>query len=227
MKKALILAAVMSAALVSASGASATILVATFKGALTGGSGGGYFGGSDLTNDAYVAQFTFDTSKGIFQTDGSYQYQYGGGCCASAPVSASLTIYEHEFVSAYSSGIIVPVTNTIDGSYESDAHNLYGNSITYFSSALQFGDYNATFYMTADIPNADIFSTVDLIDTHVYGNISLGLQDKYVTNLNISGNGTFEVTAEGVPEPASWALMIGGFGMAGAARPRRRSMLAA
>jgi len=31
----------------------------------------------------------------------------------------------------------------------------------------------------------------------------------------------------GVPEPASWALMIGGFGLAGAALRRRRSMVAA
>jgi hypothetical protein len=31
----------------------------------------------------------------------------------------------------------------------------------------------------------------------------------------------------GVPEPASWALMIGGFGLAGAALRRRRSLVAA
>jgi hypothetical protein len=32
------------------------------------------------------------------------------------------------------------------------------------------------------------------------------------------------VTTAGVPEPASWALMIGGFGLAGAALRRRRAM---
>jgi PEP-CTERM motif len=34
------------------------------------------------------------------------------------------------------------------------------------------------------------------------------------------------VTAGGVPEPASWALMIGGFGMAGVTLRRRRTMAA-
>jgi len=37
----------------------------------------------------------------------------------------------------------------------------------------------------------------------------------------------FTVGSVGVPEPAAWALMIGGFGMAGAALRRRRSQAAA
>lgn len=36
-----------------------------------------------------------------------------------------------------------------------------------------------------------------------------------------------DVTSGGVPEPASWALMIAGFGLAGAALRRRRSAVAA
>jgi hypothetical protein len=36
----------------------------------------------------------------------------------------------------------------------------------------------------------------------------------------------FELAAGGVPEPASWALMIGGFAMAGAALRRRRALTA-
>jgi hypothetical protein len=38
---------------------------------------------------------------------------------------------------------------------------------------------------------------------------------------------TQTVTPGGVPEPASWALMIGGFGMTGAALRRRRTAVAA
>jgi hypothetical protein len=37
---------------------------------------------------------------------------------------------------------------------------------------------------------------------------------------------TVSVTGPGVPEPAAWALMIGGFGMAGAMLRRRRAALA-
>jgi len=40
------------------------------------------------------------------------------------------------------------------------------------------------------------------------------------------GFGTVAQVSGGVPEPATWALMIGGFGMAGAALRRRRSATA-
>jgi len=43
--------------------------------------------------------------------------------------------------------------------------------------------------------------------------------------LNVVANSTFAGPA--VPEPATWALMIGGFGLAGAALRRRRSAVAA
>ncbi len=36
-----------------------------------------------------------------------------------------------------------------------------------------------------------------------------------------------KANAPGVPEPATWALMIGGFGLAGAALRRRRSVVSA
>jgi hypothetical protein len=50
------------------------------------------------------------------------------------------------------------------------------------------------------------------------------------TGLNCCDVGTSLVVGNGaaaVPEPASWALMIGGFGLAGAALRRRRALVAA
>ena len=44
-------------------------------------------------------------------------------------------------------------------------------------------------------------------------------------NQNV-GNTHFSITLANVPEPASWALMIGGFGLAGAVARRRRSGVA-
>ena len=38
--------------------------------------------------------------------------------------------------------------------------------------------------------------------------------------------GSFLSTTAGVPEPATWGLMLGGFGMAGAAMRRRRRTMA-
>jgi hypothetical protein len=42
------------------------------------------------------------------------------------------------------------------------------------------------------------------------------------------GSGSFDgsLTAPGIPEPASWAMMIAGFGIAGAVQRRRRAALA-
>ena len=40
------------------------------------------------------------------------------------------------------------------------------------------------------------------------------------------GNGAVRISLESVPEPAAWALMIGGFGLAGAALRRRRPSIA-
>ncbi len=42
-------------------------------------------------------------------------------------------------------------------------------------------------------------------------------------NLAFNGNVSFDVA--GVPEPANWALMIGGFGLAGVAARRRRTSI--
>ena len=41
---------------------------------------------------------------------------------------------------------------------------------------------------------------------------------------HLAGTGSFSVTSVGgVPEPAAWAMMIAGFGLTGAAMPRRNS----
>ena len=59
------------------------------------------------------------------------------------------------------------------------------------------------------------------------GGVAGGLMNQGVR----SGDGGIQLTFEasaggGVPEPATWALMIGGFGMAGAALRRRRAVTA-
>jgi hypothetical protein len=56
--------------------------------------------------------------------------------------------------------------------------------------------------------------------------------DSIVLTATVPGNGGvffdgISVNGQAVPEPASWALMIGGFGMAGAMLRRRRASLAA
>lgn len=77
--------------------------------------------------------------------------------------------------------------------------------------------------------------------TTAVGTIALGLQNavnqlalsnwvvRYQSTATTSGSaiGRGTVLVNGVPEPATWAMMIGGFGLLGAALRRRRAIIAA
>jgi len=55
---------------------------------------------------------------------------------------------------------------------------------------------------------------------------ALTLKNGRLPNFNVSGSGTF-AAANAVPEPASWAMMLGGFGLVGGAlRSRRKTVVA-
>ena len=62
---------------------------------------------------------------------------------------------------------------------------------------------------------------LNLVASQTYGfNVSASNFDSARTN-----NGTLTIAA--VPEPTSWAMLIAGFGLTGAAMRRRRTALAA
>lgn len=46
------------------------------------------------------------------------------------------------------------------------------------------------------------------------------------TNYGAQTNGTLEVTGSAVPEPAGWALLVGGFGLVGVMSRRRKTVAA-
>ena len=243
MKKIFLLAAVTAAALASASGASATILVATYTGLVTNGyDQSGLFGaaGADLTNDAYVAIYTFDTTKGNYGSGGgsgySYEYQQGGTCCGAAtPVSAQVTIngftqslagndygYAYDSHYSYGAGFTSQLLHFVRDITD-DGHNYVNNQI--FNTAFDISNvaYNVPIALTA-FDNSYNSGNAGAANFTTYNYDSI-TQTIY-TNVNF-GAGTVVVTEGGVPEPASWALMIGGFGLVGASLRRRRASLAA
>lgn len=79
-----------------------------------------------------------------------------------------------------------------------------GNSFAAYCSGCSIADQQAQIDGTAAYPGTPFTFT---------GTYSLG---------DFSGSGTFDISAP-VPEPATWAMMIGGFALAGAVMRRRRT----
>lgn len=80
----------------------------------------------------------------------------------------------------------------------------------YFDTALH------AFNQASPVPGAFTLTAQTHVKFFIYDD---GLSDN-------SGGISLNVSAAGVPEPASWALMIGGFGLAGSALRRRKALAA-
>jgi len=119
-----------------------------------------------------------------------------------------------------------PMSGTIDGSF-----NLFGFKLGTLGdqSAMSVTVYtNLGSYNFADLSSPMASSALDF-----HGFVATG--GEYFTGFSLAsaqGAGSapsttdFELGHAGaVPEPASWAMMVGGFGLAGAAMRRRRTAL--
>jgi hypothetical protein len=86
-----------------------------------------------------------------------------------------------------------------------------GNGCNYGSFAACYGGPSGDFNLFAATPGAPT-------GTFYFQLTAAGGDSLAVTSIRPAG---------GVPEPAAWALMIGGFGLAGAALRRQRRLVAA
>ncbi len=66
-----------------------------------------------------------------------------------------------------------------------------------------------------------------ILDTGNYDFVNNSPDGNESINWNLVGSGADRGGNNGVPEPSTWVMMIGGFGLAGAALRRRRTMVAA
>ncbi len=104
-----------------------------------------------------------------------------------------------------------------------------------FSSSWTATDFNGFHLYDVNGTIAPITSVSINAVTNMVGldasRITFDANNIYVNWNGLSFDGgtvvTLDINAAGVPEPASWALMIGGFGLVGAAMRRRVSALAA
>ena len=86
---------------------------------------------------------------------------------------------------------------------------------------------NTTYYLSIDVTDAGVTGVVGgVAQANPYTNGELFLRDSGTEYLTYGSDTAFrtytDVVASGVPEPASWALMLAGFGLVGGAMRHRR-----
>ena len=114
-----------------------------------------------------------------------------------------------------------PTANAINIAF---ANNASGISFTYEN----YGSGNNSFYTAYNAANQVVSTgSLDLVSNFAQVAVAgSGIRNLEINNGRTSGSWEYGIhslsfTAGAVPEPASWALMIGGFGIVGAAMRRR------
>lgn len=222
--------------------AHATIVFVTYTGTVaTGIDWRGYFSqvGSDLAGSRYVARYMFDTARSRLVTSATSNLALGGVLASdtdSPSLTTSFTINGRSIAFAGSHYGLIRGAN--DGTASSQQHS----SSFYGRLDRTFGD----FFVGHNIAN-DIGSLPAALEQRFTYRISADDRTAAVARLSLQNYDTdsFELFAtldlapqtlsirtlsDGppvVPEPASWALMITGFGLVGVAMRRRSAVVTA
>jgi hypothetical protein len=94
-----------------------------------------------------------------------------------------------------------------------------GQPVTWTLTGLDFGTALTGFTVLQSLGPVTIVGLTATSVTFQYADVAIPS--------GIYFQGRFETAGNGVPEPATWALMISGFGLVGTALRRRRSFVAA
>jgi hypothetical protein len=203
------------AALLTATAASATIMEATYTGVADAGliDDGGFFGapGADLSGDAFTLSFVYDTTIGVSNSSGENALAGGEAIGTPNPTSkATLTI------------------GGVSASFTPDFFSGVSSSATQFSNAFGAGNTEviAFFNGAGQHDLTDSFSVTGSCASCAFIDLSGPVLPDTIGVLDVSSLSVSPFAA-GVPEPDAWALMILGFGSAGAMLRSRRLGLAA
>ena len=107
--------------------------------------------------------------------------------------------------------------------------NIFGTGATATQTTLNFTDqFGNLFSETFNITNGQNFFSARALDNQFITNVSFTLNGDVqdVRQLRIGGIGDTGIDPGGgeVPEPASWAMMMAGFGLVGASMRRRKTL---
>ena len=232
-----------------ASPAFADIRVLTFEGVVQSGSDGANqfgIGGGSLANLPYVQNFTYDTSGGVHISTFLGDQLFGGSIygIASPILSSSITIngVTHEIGGADNGDLLFGYLGAFGGPKGIKVLSQQSQSTpTGFISAGQ----NAQMILNP----SPAFSLTDVFSSPLTGDSDPALNGFVISVSYFAGPGGFlsfgtlkpstvllslpgATGGQGpgsgpgvgaVPEPASWAMMIAGFGLTGTMMRRRRS----
>jgi hypothetical protein len=226
--------------LVTPHSADASTVTTTYTGFVQLGTDpNGFFGtaGADLTGDPFEAVYTIDTTVGNQALSaGNYSTVFGGACCVPVTpvvVSAVLTINGHSFdiggawsgaafASALGYSPFAEITHSstdfetlTDGRGSYTIVSILDDLATSLTNPLMGWDYRNTFVL----PNSDDISSSGFFEFDVTDGGGFGRP--ITTRLIFTGK--FAVVPVGIPEPATWAMLIAGFGALGELMRRRRS----
>lgn len=216
-----------AAALLTAMPAAAIVKVATYTGTVSAGfDTTGVFGtpGTDLAGLRYVTRYTYDRTLGADQTsDGlTYDRSLGYAYQGNPVISASITING--------------VTKVLPGDYYGE---VYTTTAGFEGHVNWYGFYDGLTLVDSRIQNYDYAPAPASLDQSWGPVAQTGRGQGYASFSTTSfadviesayaylnADGTYSVT-DPVPEPSTWALMIAGFGLVGAALRRRERLAAA
>jgi len=225
----LLAASVTAAGLLAAMPAAAAVQTARYSGTVAFGfDQTGVFAapGSSLAGYSWVATYTYNRFLGgFYNTDGfTYDVSYGGvanGYPGLSPmISASITIngVTRSVAGAYSAQVATYTSPYV-------AHNAedYSND-----GITQVYNYIANFNYPAGAPASLDLNFGPVAATGGFGYTSWQTYD-FATGTNTEfayanlGSDAVYSVGIAVPEPASWAMLIAGFGLVGTALRRRRA----
>jgi hypothetical protein len=210
-----IFAGVLGAAiLLAGSSASAAKYLVSFSGTMASGTDSGLFGApSDLTGRSFVATYSIDTTlQGVDGVPGVYEHTWTNGASLKiGDVTYVLPSYAHNITNGVASvgSLYFEYSTLIDG------NPLDSEDVTNTS-------YSAWFQPSLDFGGDAIISAAGTGSFRV--RVCCAPDFSEVNSFGTFASDTVTITA--VPEPATWAMMITGFGLAGAALRRRRALAA-
>lgn len=225
----------------AAGSAQAALMVATFRGVVTQSASDMTFGSANLVGMTYTATFTFDPSLGTTSIynpccSGYFDYIRAGYDGASPILSALIEINGQQDLQDYKTDATTYGNTERVSSPGAPMGSLYMSGVggknvpsPVGGSAYDYHSAAASFTSPTLIP-FDMSEAWNPVAAGAYGTASFlrqvqnagrGYDQAYDIKGTITSARIFEAGA--VPEPATWALTIVGFGAAGTALRRRRA----